>query len=53
MKALETLGVHKIKTDDADFDVDYHEAIAMVPGMGDDKKGEGYRLCTNRLYAQR
>ena len=40
MKTLETLGVHKIKTDDADFDVDYHEAIAMVPGMGDDKKGK-------------
>ena len=40
LKALETLGVNKIKTDDADFDVDYHEAIAMVPGMGDDKKGK-------------
>ena len=40
LKALETIGVHKIKTDNADFDVDYHEAIAMVPGMGDDKKGK-------------
>ena len=40
LKALETLGVHKIKTHNADFDVDYHEAIAMVPGMGDDKKGK-------------
>lgn len=40
LKALETLGVHKIKTDNANFDVDYHEAIAMVPGMGDDKKGK-------------
>ena len=40
MKILETLGVKKIKTDDADFNVDYHEAIAMVPGMGDDKKGK-------------
>ena len=40
LKALETLGVHKIETDNADFDVDYHEAIAMVPGMGDDKKGK-------------
>lgn len=40
MKALETLGVNKIETDNADFDVDYHEAIAMVPGMGDDKKGK-------------
>ena len=40
LKALETLGVNKIKTDNADFDVDYHEAIAIVPGMGDDKKGK-------------
>ena len=40
LKTLETLGVNKIKTDNADFDVDYHEAIAMVPGMGDDKKGK-------------
>ena len=40
LKALETLGVNKIKTDNADFNVDYHEAIAMVPGMGDDKKGK-------------
>ena len=40
LKALETLGVHKIGTDNADFNVDYHEAIAMVPGMGDDKKGK-------------
>ncbi len=39
-KALETLGVKKIETDGKDFDVDYHEAIAMVPGMGDDKKGK-------------
>ena len=40
VKTLEGLGVKKIETDDADFDVDYHEAIAMVPGMGDDKKGK-------------
>ena len=40
VKALETLGVNKIETDNADFNVDYHEAIAMVPGMGDDKKGK-------------
>ncbi len=39
-KALETLGVKKIETDGKDFDVDYHEAIAMVPNMGDDKKGK-------------
>ena len=39
-KTLEGLGVKKIETADKDFDVDYHEAIAMVPGMGDDKKGK-------------
>ncbi len=40
MKALESLGVKKIDTTDADFDVDFHEAIAMVPGMGDEKSGK-------------
>ena len=51
MKALEGLGVKKIETDNADFDTDLHEAVAMVPGMGDDKKGKvidclqtGYQL---------
>ena len=50
-KVLESLGVKKIDTDNKDFDVDYHEAVAMVPGMGDDKKGKvidcvqaGYQL---------
>ena len=40
LKALEGLGVKKIETDDADFNTDVHEAVAMVPGMGDDKKGK-------------
>ena len=40
VKVLETLGVKRIETDNADFNVDYHEAIAMVPGMGDEKKGK-------------
>ena len=51
VKALESQGVTKIETKDADFDTDVHEAVAMVPGMGDDKKGkvidclqEGYKL---------
>ena len=51
MKALESLGVKKIETRGADFDTDMHEAVAMVPGMGDDKKGKvidclqtGYQL---------
>ena len=40
IKVLEGLGVKAIDTTDKDFDVDMHEAIAMVPGMGDDKKGK-------------
>ena len=51
MKTLEGQGVSKIETQDADFDTDLHEAVAMVPGMGDDKKGKvidclqkGYQL---------
>ena len=50
-KVLESIGVKEIETADADFDTDVHEAIAMVPGMGDDKKGKvldcvqkGYKL---------
>jgi molecular chaperone GrpE len=50
-KVLEGHGVNKIDTKDADFDTDIHEAVAMVPGMGDDKKGKvidclatGYKL---------
>ena len=51
MKTLEGLGVKKIDTTDADFDTDLHSAEALVPGMGDDKKGKvidcmatGYKL---------
>lgn len=39
-KCLKGLGVNKIDTKDADFNTDFHEAVAMVPGMGDDKKGK-------------
>ncbi len=39
-KTLESLGVKKIETDGVDFNVDYHEAIAQVPGMGEDKVGK-------------
>ena len=39
-KCLKGLGVNKIDTKDTDFDTDFHEAVAMVPGMGDDKKGK-------------
>jgi len=51
VKVMEGHGVTKIDTTDADFDTDIHEAVAMVPGMGDDKKGKvidcltpGYKL---------
>jgi molecular chaperone GrpE len=51
VKVLEGHGVTKIETENADFDTDIHEAVAMVPGMGDDKKGKvidcltaGYKL---------
>lgn len=40
IKTLESLGVKKIDTLEQDFDTDFHEAVAMVPGMGDDKKGK-------------
>ena len=50
MKALEGRGVKKIETEDADFNTDLHEAVAMVPG-DDEKKGKvidclqaGYQL---------
>lgn len=50
-KTLESLGVRKIETEGKDFDVDFHEAVAMVPGMGDNQKGKvidcvqtGYQL---------
>ena len=51
VKTLEGQGVSKIETKNADFDTDVHEAVAMVPGMGDDRKGKvidclqkGYKL---------
>lgn len=40
VKTLEGQGIKKIETENADFDTDVHEAVAMVPGMGDDKKGK-------------
>ncbi len=40
MKTLEGLGVRKIETEAKDFDVDFHEAVAMVPGVEDERKGK-------------
>ena len=39
VKTLEGMGVKKIDTTDADFDTEFHNAIAMLP-MGDEKKGK-------------
>ena len=39
IKVLGGLGVKKIDTDNIDFNVDFHEAIAMVPGL-DNYKGK-------------
>ena len=51
MNVFKGLGVSVIETEDADCNTDVHEAVAMVPGMGDDKKGKvidclatGYKL---------
>lgn len=50
-KTLQSLGVTPIVTDDADFDVDVHEAIAQIPAPTDEQKGKvidcvqrGYKL---------
>ena len=40
IKTLESMGVKKIDTQKADFNTDYHEAVAMVLGMGDENKGK-------------
>ena len=51
MKVLETNGLKPIETNDADFNTDFHEAIAMIPAPSDDAKGKvidcvqkGYKL---------
>lgn len=40
IKTLEGMGVKKIDTQKVDFNTDYHEAVAMVPGIGDENKGK-------------
>lgn len=51
MGILESNGLKKINTDNADFNTDYHEAIAMIPAPSDEMKGKvidcvqtGYKL---------
>lgn len=51
LKTLQQEGLEKIDTHEADFNTDYHEAIALVPAPADELKGKildcvqtGYRL---------
>ena len=40
IKTLEGQGVQKIDTLGKEFNTDFHEAVALVPGMGEDNKGK-------------
>lgn len=40
LNTLQSHGLNKIKTEKADFDTDYHEAIAMVPVEDEQLKGK-------------
>lgn len=40
VSTLAKMGVKKIETENAEFNVDFHEAIALVPGMGEEMKGK-------------
>ena len=39
-KVLAQEGLQKIETEGKDFDVDYHEAIALIPAPSEDLKGK-------------
>ena len=39
-KVLAQEGLQKIETEDKDFDVDFHEAIALIPAPSEDLKGK-------------
>lgn len=40
LKNLQQEGLEKIATQEADFNTDYHEAIALVPAPSDEQKGK-------------
>ena len=51
MKTLESNGLNTIETKEADFNTDFHEAVAMIPAPNDESKGKvvdcvqkGYKL---------
>ena len=39
-KVLEQEGLQKIETEGKDFDVDFHEAIALIPAPSEELKGK-------------
>ena len=41
MKTLESNGLKTIETKEADFNTDFHEAVAMIPAPNDESKGKG------------
>ncbi|MBO4906705.1 MAG: nucleotide exchange factor GrpE [Bacteroidaceae bacterium] len=49
LKVLEGMGVKPIETQDAEFNVELHEAIAQVPGVADEQKGKVID-CVERGY---
>lgn len=49
MKALESLGVKKIDTENADFDTDLHEAVAMVRGWETTRKVKSSTACRQAI----
>ena len=46
---LITVGVEPIDTKDKDFDVNYHEAVTMIPSQSDEQKGKVVD-CINKGY---
>lgn len=51
LKILSNEGLHKIETENSDFNTDFHEAIAMLPASNEEQKGKivdcvqtGYQL---------
>lgn len=49
MKFMKNQGVEPIETEGKDFDVNYHEAITMIPAPSDDMKGKVID-CVNKGY---
>lgn len=49
MKYLKSQGVEPIDTKDKDFDVNYHEAVTMIPSQNDEQKGKVVD-CINKGY---